>query len=435
MIHVKLLKGNKKITPFGGIVLLFDLLNKLGIGDMVDRELPLPRSNRGFLASLYVKSLLTMFHLGGVDINDINKLKLDETLTKLGNFKTIPHESTIGDWLRTDVEVHDDIAEGEKLRGLEKIMCHIAGEGMKKEENDCIEVTFDMDATMIACEKHDSKMTYKGFRGMSSMMGFIAEVGYCIGEEFRNGNVAPSARNVEFFKRCKKNMEAQGLKLKRFRADSASYQANIINECMRNNITFYIGAALDIAVQDGIAAIPQDSWMRYKDKSGTEYHNMEVASFTHCMNKTEQSFSIVVKREKKYHPNLFGDYEYRYHIIATNAEISNYSDLLSVIHFYNERGKCEQYIQEAKYGFSLKNLPCGTVEGNAVWCKIAMMAYNLAIYLKRIILGGKYAKKLIKSIRFLIYTIPGQIKFHSNRYWLKLHCSRELYEKFKQWLL
>ncbi len=55
--------------------------------------------------------------------------------------------------------------------------------------------------------------------------------GLVIGEEFREGNQAPSSRNLELLKYCEGQLP-QGKRIKAFRrADSASYQAGIINYC------------------------------------------------------------------------------------------------------------------------------------------------------------------------------------------------------------
>lgn len=105
-----------------------------------------------------------------------------------------------------------------------------------------------------------------------------------------------------------------------------------------------------------------------------------------------------------------------------------------MIHFYNERGNCERYIKEAKYGFGLRRLPSSSLAGNGVWSKIAMIAYNLFIYIKRIILKGGYRNKISKSIRYLIYSVPAKISRHSGKS-IILYCNNKLYKQFQEWLL
>ncbi len=56
----------------------------------------------------------------------------------------------------------------------------------------------DIDATQIVAEKEETKIAYKGERGYMPIVGHLAENGLIIGEEFREGNEAPGASNLEF---------------------------------------------------------------------------------------------------------------------------------------------------------------------------------------------------------------------------------------------
>ena len=60
--------------------------------------------------------------------------------------------------------------------------------------------TLDIDATAILAEKKEAEMRYKGFRGYMPIVGHLAENGLVVYDEFRQGNVAPSAKNLEFYK-------------------------------------------------------------------------------------------------------------------------------------------------------------------------------------------------------------------------------------------
>jgi Transposase DDE domain. len=424
----KIEKSNWKITSFGGSVIMFDQMNKLKIEEKIDKELKKPGSNRGYSPSLYVKSLITLLHLGGENIRDMEKLSSDEALKEIGGFYKIPHISSIGDWLVRQGGVEGDYARSATIDGLCKIITYISGVGLNMEKRDSI--TLDIDATMIKGEKYESKKTYKGFKGMSSLMGFVGENGYCVGEEFRNGNISPATGNLEFIKECKSNINNYGIVIKRLRADSASYQAKIINYCEEKEIEYYIGADLDESVIKGINRIAENEWKTYIDRDGISHSKKEVASFVHCMNKSNNSFRIIVLREKIEEQNLFQEYNYKYKVIATNSS----EEPQQVIHFYNERGNCERYIKEAKYGFGLRRLPSSSLAGNGVWSKIAMIAYNLFIYIKRIIFKGEYRNKISKSIRYLIYSVPAKISRHSGKS-IILYCNNKLYNQFQEWLL
>ena len=66
--------------------------------------------------------------------------------------------------------------------------------------------TLDIDATQIVAQKREAHYTYKGEKGYMPMVGHITELGLVIGYEFREGNAAPAAGNLEFVQACERNM-------------------------------------------------------------------------------------------------------------------------------------------------------------------------------------------------------------------------------------
>ncbi|AEI14500.1 hypothetical protein Flexsi_0836 [Flexistipes sinusarabici DSM 4947] len=103
-----------------------------------------------------------------------------------------------------------------------------------------------------------------------------------------------------------------------------------------------------------------------------------------------------------------------------------------MVHFYNLRGVCEYNIKEAKYGFNLKSFPSGNLAGNGLWFKTGILAYNLIMYLKRIIMGGVYKNKEMGSIRYQVISIAGKLVSHGGNK-LKLCCSVDMFKKMEQW--
>ena len=150
--------------------------------------------------------------------------------------------------------------------------------------------TLDVDATGIEAEKQSAQMTYKGYTGYMPMVGHLAENGLLIGDEFREANASPGARTLEFIKYCEPQLP-RGKRIKALRADSAAYQARVINHCQEQGIGFAIGADLDEAVVRAIKAISGPEWRAYQ--SG---HIAPPVAGLHCMNKSTQAFRLVVIR-------------------------------------------------------------------------------------------------------------------------------------------
>ena len=215
------------ITPRAGLVLFGEFLYGLRLNQRTDEYLPLPKSGRGYKPKDFVLPLVLMLNGGGRAIEDIREIKVDEGLRELLCIEKIPSSDAFYSWLRR-------MGEGEGLKGLEQLNRFYLHKQLKKEK-EIRDYTLDLDATAILAEKKEAEMTYKGFRGYMPMVGHLAENGLVVYDEFRQGNVAPAARNLEFIKQCERQMP-KGKRIGYLRADAASYQAEIFNYCEQKGI-------------------------------------------------------------------------------------------------------------------------------------------------------------------------------------------------------
>ncbi len=400
VLPFKLEMTRDTITPHAGLALVGEFSIGLGLLDAVDRYLPKPGSGAGYKASEYVFPLVLMLNGGGRSLEDTREIRNDEGLREILGLETFPSSDATGDWLRR-------MGTGGGLEGLEKVNKGSLKRGMKY---DGIKgYTLDIDATGILAQKELAKMTYKGFKGYMPIVGHIAENGLVLGDEFREGNVPPAARNLEFIKYCERQMP-KGKRVKALRSDSAAYQAEIINHCEGNDIKFAIGADLDEAVLGAIRAIPKEDWEPYK--------NGYIAETVHSMNKTKKAFRLIVIR-RPYQGNMFSeeDVSVKYTVIATNRVES----VEWVVAWYNQRGDCsENRIKELKIGFGMERMPCGQFEANAVFFRIGVLAYNVYRLFILKTLNKSWHRHQVQTMRWRLYQIAGKVVFHGGQVFLKV---------------
>lgn len=233
------------LTPRAGLALVAEYMHGLGLHRALERELPDPGSGRGREGVGYAEPIILMQLGGGRHIEDLRILEGDKGLKKLLEYE-IPSVSATGDWLR---RMGDPAKEAEGLKGLERVQIRHLHQVMKREPFS--EYTLDLDASAIEADKREARMTYKGFKGYMPLEGYLAENGLKIYEEFREGNESPSKGLLEALKECQRRMP-KGKKIKRFRSDSAAYQAEIINHCEQEGIEYTITADQDSAVKKAI---------------------------------------------------------------------------------------------------------------------------------------------------------------------------------------
>jgi hypothetical protein len=388
------------ITPHAGLALVGEFVVGLGLLQSINRYLPKPGSGAGYKPSEYIFPLLLMLNGGGRSLEDTRQIRMDEGLREILPLKRIPSSDAFGDWLR-----NTGVSGG--LPGLERVNRKLLKRGMKY--NGINGYTLDIDATGIEAEKQTAKMTYKGFKGYMPMVGHLAENGLVLGDEFREGNVAPAARNLAFIKHCVRQLP-KGTRITALRSDSAAYQADIINYCAQKGIQFAIGADLDEAVVGAIQAIPEKEWKPYK--------NGYIAETIHSMEKTETAFRLIVIR-RPYQGTLFAaeDTRLKYTVIATNR-IEPAED---AVQWYNQRGECsENRIKELKIGFGMERMPCGQLNANAMFFRIGTLAYNLFRLFALTTLSPSWHRHQVQTVRWRLYQTAGKIVFHGGQVFLKV---------------
>lgn len=406
ILDFHLTSTDEKITPRAGTIILGEYIKGLGLENLCNTYLPLPKSNRGFMPFAYINSLVLMHHSGGRVVEDLKVIKEDIALKESLKLKNIPSSTAVLKWLqRTGLM---------GIYGLETINRKMIKQYLKRINED---IVLDIDATVIESNKSTAWTTYKECVGYTPMIGHI-NGGYVIAQEFRDGNTAPAFNNLEFIQNCIKQLPNK-TKLKWVRADAASYQADIFNYCDQQKINYCIGAKITKNVSNEIDTIT--NWTKI---SNNEY----IGEFIHTMPKAKKAFRIIVTKNVHtpmlpHIKELLSDEELeqynstRYHAIATN---NNDLTAEQIVALYRKRAhNSENSIKELKNGFNLEYLPTSDFISNALYFAIGTLAYNLFILFK-LILDTKLQHHTIKTIRYKIYNIAGKLTTHARQTILKV---------------
>ena len=213
------------------------------------------------------------------------------------------------------------------------------------------------------------------------------------------------------------------------RADAAYYQRDVLKWCIGNGSNFAIRAGKDPEVMRVISEIPESAWAPYFDSDGIEQPDTKVASTDHSMSGVGWFRLLVLRRRRNRGEQLdIFDGEYSYWPIATDLEGS----AQDVIHFYNQRGRMEDGIGQLKVDFGLSRMPCSDLSANAVWIAIGILAFTIFALFKSLVLGGEWAVKKAKAVRYHILNVPGKLVRHAREFVLKLGCSAEFLEFMRE---
>ena len=425
-------RTDEALTAHGGLALMAEYQRRLGLRTLSESYLPKPGSNRGDAASAFactgtiksgVESLVLMLQGGGRRLEDVRALEGEGALMALIGRDRIPDADTVGDGLRR----MGDASERPGVVGCGHLRDAINRRILEKDQRR--DFTLDADATQVAAMKLAALWTYLGEKGFMPMLGFLFENGRCLYDEFREGNVSPQTGQVDFYRACKDRMPA-GRRIARYRADSASYPADLINTLEADGVicgmVWAITADQDRAVKAVIASIPEAAWRAPKADCG-----YQVAETVHTMNRTNAAFRLVVKREVRHPRDLFdtaGEH-YFYHAVANNWPMVE-KDAVEVLAWHNQRGSAENFNKESKCGFGMEQMPCGSFGANAVFFRIGVIAYNLFIGFKRALCPKEWQAHTIATIRWKFIQVAGRIVRHAGRTILKLAVDAKRFLEF-----
>jgi len=85
----------------------------------------------------------------------------------------------------------------------------------------------------------------------------------------------------------------------------------------------------------------------------------------------------------------------------------------TVVHFYNRRGTCEQWIREGKNALTWTRLSCTRFSSNRVRLALFVLAYNLGNFLRRFALPSEVSHWSLTSIQLKLVKIGAKMVTHS----------------------
>lgn len=476
--------GKSGLTSFGGLPTYLDLASTTGLLGLIDKHLKIRTGDQGWTDRQIVLSLIALNLAGGDCVDDIEKLEADEGFCRIlrkaemqgltrrekrdmkrrwrkGRTRTMPSASVIFRYLSN---FHDKGQEKLRVKGKSfvpaanehlRAFSRINGELIGFEAGKTGEIaTLDMDATLTETFKKNALYSFKAEQAYHPLNTYWYERGVMLYSEFRDGNVTAGHEQLRVLKEALSYLPS-GIKKVRLRSDTAGYQHELLRYCDEENnkrfgrIEFAIGCDVIKAFRKAVEEIHEKDWRPFyrevngrlmetgkqwaevcfvpnaigHSKKGPAYRylatreELEQPELPH-MEKRDEEFLFPVMRMKERRYKVFG--------IVTNMDWAG--DVL--IQWLHQRcGKSEEAHAAMKNDFAGGQFPSGDFGENAAWWWIMILAYNLNVLMKRLVLGESWVNKRMKAIRFGFIHIVGRVIEHSRRLLVRIsgnHPSSEL---------
>ncbi len=405
------------INPFSGISFANNSFNRVGLSELIDRELGMRVETVGYQYSEIIRNLSNVFLSGGDCIEDISGNLGGHLKSIPGN--NVPSPDTV---LRgiNELSTENIIYTSSKQNTYEfNINTKLNRLNIKtlKQTGQLKEGSFydfDYDNQILANNKYDAKHTYKKNKGYFPGIATIGDK--IVYVENRDGNANVKIGQAETLTRAYELLKSENIKINRSRMDAGSYSKDIINVVAGNSKLFYIRANKSANLFENIKQI--SNW----EKVEINFKEYEVASikFTNFFEK--RNYRLVIMREKTgdRQLDLFTNDNFKYRSILTNDWDSTEKE---VIEYYNQRGNSEKLFDVMNNDFGWKHLPSSFLNQNNTFMIIMALIKNFYNYFVKLV-AEKFddinPTTRIKRFVFRFITVAGKWVFQGRRWILKL---------------
>ena len=408
---------NKEITPWGGMVFLKQMMDKLEFKQQILNcsDLPLQNSNRGHNVDVLLVSFITSIWCGANRFLHTEVTRSDRALGKIFGWKNTPGQDAYKRYF------------GKFTQGINQDVGHYFFSWFFQN----LKVnyfTLDIDSTVVTRygEQEGAKKGYnpkkKGRKSHHPIIAFVNEVRMVANFWLRSGNTSSANNFVGFLEDTLSRFGNKKVGLTRL--DSGFFQKEIMDYLEQKKMHYIIAARFTHPIQHLIDK--QDFWMEV-DKG------IEICEKTYQAKSWENPRRIVIVRQKiSERPSaagrtlsLFPDDEihrnYRYSAYITNVEYA----ATDVWRNYRARGDAENRIKELKQDFGAESFNLKEFFPTEAALMFAMIAYNLMSIFRLFVLQEK-TQKTLSTLRYRIFAIGAYFEKTNDTLKLKIALIKNL---------
>jgi hypothetical protein len=422
--------NSSQVSAFGGLNFVLEELDRQGIGQILNDSLPVLSSQSRFDWRDLLYCFWSIYFCGGDCAEDLSanlgsglrnmpRLNAPSPDRVLNRMKELAMDKAVFKAKRGHATHEMDF--NNRLNALNlKVLKKLHPEGLHAD-------VLDYDNTVLFTEKADAKRTYLKGTGYCPGVGLMGQ--HVVYVENRNGNSDAQTLQQDTLQRMFSVLQSEDIKVKAFRADSASYQFETLSVVNQHVDRFYVRARMSQSTARAIASI-------------TNWEEVNIGGQKLLRGETLFTpFKEAARRAGKQH--LLREYR----LIATKmpradgqinvftGEACNYSPLVTsdmemerdeAVFFYNARGNAEREFDVLKNDFGWNHMPFSKLNENTVFLILTAMCRN--IYAHIIQSFSRKFKALnpnfrIKKFIFRFICIPARWIRHARGHYLRMYGS------------
>jgi len=384
------------LTTFGGVVLLRAFFRRLGLRGQLSRVVRFRQRNNEYAISESIEALLYPLILGLGRIETTEPLRHNGVFQYLAGLPDYPQATTLRRFLQRLARQGRDKLVALHDRWRQEMLSRPRRPGT---------VIFDLDTTVLTVYGRQGRSAVgfnpkkHGRRSYLPLLCFEGQSRDVFYGSYHPGDTHPCAvigpLLEEVFGRL-----PEGIRQVRLRADGAFYDHEILEFIEKRRAFYAIVARLTRPLQNRLGGL------RYRRIS----RGVWGATFQYCPHGWNGARRfVVIRRPIREEPSaqlhLFQMGRYTYQVFVTNLALTP----LHLWRFYNRRATAELIIRELKEAYSLGKIPTQDFPANECFFQIALLAYNLLNWFKRLCVPPRWQRMTLQRLRQRFLLVPAQL--------------------------
>jgi len=408
--NVRVTFSGKRLTHFAGLYLLQRFLYKTNLRSLLAQYVRFPQRNNRYSIAEEMLALVYPISLGFGRIETTHLLKRNGVFQYLTGLPAYPNSTTLRRFLLRMAPLALP-----KLRRLhDKLLLEMVVKPRPPNR-----VVFDLDSTVLTLygRQEGAEIGYnpkkKGRPSYHPLLCFNGITKDFWHGELRPGDIHTSSGIIELLEACFEKLPSS-VKAIFIRADKGFYDHKTVEYLEEKKALFVIVAKLTKPLK---RKLPYLSYRTYAS-------GIETTEFKYQPMKWQKEYRFAairrpVQEEPSAQLTLFTMGKYTYQVVVTNMELNP----LNVWKFYNKRASIELIIKELKEDYPLGKIPTKYFAANEAYFHILLFSYNLINWFKRLCLPKEFQNLTLKTLRYRLLLIPGELTRSGNRPTLKLPAS------------
>lgn len=412
---------DKEITPWGGISLMHQMLEKLQIHKVFSSmSLPAQGSNRGYPPEQLMLHFLIGIWCGASCFEHLEVTRHDEVIRQIFNWDRMAGSKAFQRYFnKFDQATNQNVFE-QMYRWFFSNL---------KFDN----YTLDFDSTIMTRygEQQGARKGYNpkkpGRNSHHPLMAFVSDCRMIANCWLRPGNTSASNNFLSFLEDTLSKLVDKTVGL--IRADSGFYSKEVFEYMENRDLNYIIATKFYQPIKWKLAQ--HSTWLTLDD-------GLEIGETTYQADDWQEPRRLVmIRQEISKRPKavgkqlrLFEDQgiykNFRYSCYTTNMNLP----AKAIYDLYRGRADCENRIKEVKFDFGAENFNVRDFWATEAALNFVMLAYNLMSLFRQAILKGK-TQQFLSTIRYKTFAMGAYMVKSGNSRILKLSLAMQRREWFK----